>query len=229
MDRGITSRKIGDIAMIEERNLLKNQKDEAVVSLAQQRNVQAEEYLMDKFKPLVKAKSRPYFLIGADKEDIIQEGMIGLYKAVRDFDETKNSSFYSFAELCINRQMITAVKAATRQKHQPLNAYVSLDKPIFEMDSEQTYMDLLQEGELLNPEVMLIGQESKNFLELQMEKTLSGFETQVLSLYLQGSSYFEIGKLLNKPEKSIDNALQRVKKKMEKVIFEKNIDGMKTM
>ena len=205
------------------------QQDEQLVWQSQNGDHLAEAQLLDKYKPLVKAKSRAYFLIGADSEDIIQEGMIGLYKAIRDYDKEKNASFRSFAELCINRQMITAIKAATRQKHQPLNSYVSLNKLVFENDSEETYLDLLREGELLNPEALLIGQENKNFLENQMIKNLSSFESRVLTLYLQGRSYFEIANMLNKPEKSIDNALQRVKKKLEKFVLKKNLDGIETM
>lgn len=207
--------------------IYENSKDEELVLMAQSGDEAAQEYLLDKYKSLVRAKSRAYFLIGADNEDIIQEGMIGLYKAVRDFNEEKNASFRSFAELCVNRQMITAIKAATRQKHQPLNSYVSLNKPVYEEESEQTYMDFLQSssGALLNPEALLIGQENKSFLEDQMVKNLSSFETRVLVLYLQGRSYFEIAHVLDKPEKSIDNALQRVKKKLEKFLEEKNLDG----
>ena len=207
--------------------IYENAKDEELVLMAQNGDDGAQEYLLDKYKSLVRAKSRAYFLIGADNEDIIQEGMIGLYKAVRDFNEEKNASFRSFAELCVNRQMITAIKAATRQKHQPLNSYVSLNKPVYEEESEQTYMDFLQSssGALLNPEALLIGQENKNFLEDQMVKNLSSFETRVLVLYLQGRSYFEIAHVLDKPEKSIENALQRVKKKLEKFLEEKNLDG----
>ena len=203
-------------------------KDEELVLMAQNGDDEAQEYLLDKYKSLVRAKSRAYFLIGADSEDIIQEGMIGLYKAVRDYNEEKNASFRSFAELCVNRQMITAIKAATRQKHQPLNSYVSLNKPVYEEESEQTYMDFLQSDSsaLLNPETLLIGQENKHFLEDQMVKNLSSFETRVLVLYLQGRSYFEIAHLLDKPEKSIDNALQRVKKKLERFLEEKNLDGV---
>lgn len=209
--------------------IYKKAKDEELVLMAQNGDDAAQEYLLDKYKSLVRAKSRAYFLIGADSEDIIQEGMIGLYKAVRDYNEEKNASFRSFAELCVNRQMITAIKAATRQKHQPLNSYVSLNKPVYEEESEQTYMDFLQSssGSLLNPEALLIGQENKSFLEDQMVKNLSSFETRVLVLYLQGRSYFEIARVLDKPEKSIDNALQRVKKKLEKFLEEKNLDGAK--
>lgn len=206
-------------------------KDEELVLMAQNGDDAAQDYLLDKYKSLVRAKSRAYFLIGADSEDIIQEGMIGLYKAVRDYNEEKNASFRSFAELCVNRQMITAIKAATRQKHQPLNSYVSLNKPVYEEESEQTYMDFLQSSSsaLLNPEALLIGQENKSFLENQMVKNLSSFETRVLVLYLQGRSYFEIAHVLDKPEKSIDNALQRVKKKLEKFLKEKNLDGAEGM
>lgn len=201
-------------------------KDEALVRLAQTGDEAAQEFLLDKYKSLVRARSRAYFLIGADSEDIIQEGMIGLYKAVRDYQEERNASFRSFAELCINRQMITAIKAATRQKHQPLNSYVSLNKPVYEAESEQTYLDFLQStsSALLNPETLFIGQENKNILEDQMMKSLSTFETRVLVLYLQGRSYFEIAHALDKPEKSVDNALQRVKKKLEKFLEEKKLD-----
>ena len=217
----------GEMAEMTKEQIYKSAKDEELVLMAQNGDDAAQEYLLDKYKSLVRAKSRAYFLIGADSEDIIQEGMIGLYKAVRDYNEEKNASFRSFAELCVNRQMITAIKAATRQKHQPLNSYVSLNKPVYEEESEQTYMDFLQSSSdsLLNPEALLIGQENKSFLEDQMVKNLSSFETRVLVLYLQGRSYFEIANVLDKPEKSIDNALQRVKKKLEKFLEEKNLDG----
>ena len=204
----------------------KDYRDEELVRIAQAGDDAVQDYLLDKYKSLVRAKSRAYFLIGADSEDIIQEGMIGLYKAVRDFNGEKNTSFRSFAELCVNRQMITAIKAATRQKHQPLNSYISLNKPVSEDDTDQTSMDLLQEGAFLNPETLLIGQENRNFLEDQLVKHLSGFETRVLMLYLQGRSYFEIARTLKKPEKSIDNALQRIKKKLERFLEEKDVDGM---
>lgn len=234
MDRSIAEKKIEEgkeVVHAAEPNKISLAafKDEEVVIMAQQGNSQAEEYLMDKFKPLVKSRSRAYFLIGADSEDIIQEGMIGLYKAVRDYNVERNTSFCGFAELCVNRQMITAIKAATRHKHQPLNSYISLNKPIFDDDSEQTYIDLLQEGELLNPEALFIGQENKDFIETQMVKNLSGFETKVLALYLQGRSYFEIAKSLKKNEKSIDNALQRVKKKMERFLEQNSLDETNTI
>ncbi len=210
--------------MVYDNQILKNVKIEDIVFLAQQHNMEASDYLMDKFKPLVQVKSRAYFLIGADSEDIMQEGMIGLYKAVRDFDHSKCNSFHSFAELCIHRQILTAIKMATRQKHQPLNTYISFDKPISYGETEQNYLDLLEDCSLLNPELLFIGQENKNLLESQMMKELSVFENKVLALYLQGRSYMEIGHLLKKSEKSIDNALQRVKKKLEKFLCEKYLD-----
>ncbi len=197
------------------------QKDEELVELVQKGDKRAQEHLFDKYKPLVKTRARTYFLIGADTEDIIQEGMIGLYKAMRDFQKNKNSSFRAFAELCINRQMITAIKMATRQKHIPLNSYISLNRPVFEEESEETYMDLLMGGEILNPEVVLIGREDKNFMEAQMIKMLSDFEKRILLLYLRGKTYYEISCIVGKSEKSIDNALQRVKKKIEKYLDER--------
>ena len=197
--------------------------DEKLLDLSREGNSQAQEFLLNKYKPLVKSKSRAFFLMGADKEDIIQEGMIGLYKAVRDYRKEKNVAFHVFAELCINRQIISAVKAATRQKHIPLNSYISLNKPVFEEGhSEATFMDMMQEGEAFNPEVVLISQENKNFIQEQMQKGLSNFEAKVLMLYLQGESYYEISQKFQKTEKSVDNALQRVKKKMERVLIEKN-------
>jgi len=197
------------------------QKDEELVKLVQQGDKRAQEHLLNKYKSLVKTRARTYFLIGADTEDIIQEGMIGLYKAMRDFQKNKNASFRAFAELCINRQMITAIKMATRQKHIPLNSYISLNRPVFEQESEETYMDMLMGGEILNPEALLIGREDKHFMETQIIKMLSDFEKRILLLYLRGKTYYEISCIVEKSEKSIDNALQRVKKKIEKYLNEK--------
>ena len=198
----------------------KNMRDEEIISLVKDGSTSAMDFILDKYKPLVRAKSRTYFLIGADSEDIIQEGMIGLYKAVRDFNPDKHASFKAFAELCVNRQIITAVKAATRQKHQPLNNYVSLNKPAFSDDSQETYLDNIKDADFSNPETMLIGREAKAGIEHHLEKNLSNFENSVLSLYLDNKSYAEISKITGKSEKSIDNALQRVKKKLEKYLKE---------
>ncbi|MDD5944829.1 MAG: RNA polymerase sporulation sigma factor SigH [Clostridia bacterium] len=194
--------------------------DEKVIESARSGNSEALDFILNKYKPLVKSKSRAYFLIGADNEDIIQEGMIGLYKAVRDFNPEKHASFRAFADLCVNRQIITAIKAATRQKHQPLNNYVSLNKPAYDDDSQETYMDSIKGAENINPETMFIGREARAGIEKHLEKNLSSFENTVLSLYLDGKSYSEISKITQKSEKSIDNALQRVKKKLEKYLEE---------
>lgn len=211
--------------MTEEFTIYNDKSDEEIIMIVKQGNQEAQDYILDKYKALVKAKSRAYFLIGADREDIIQEGMIGLYKAIRDYQSDKHTSFKVFAELCVNRQIITAIKAATRQKHIPLNSYVSLNKPTFEEESEHTYLDMLKEVELSNPETVLIGQEDKDFIEHHIGEALSDFEAKVLSFYLQGKTYFEIANMTDKPEKSIDNALQRVKKKLEKFIAEKRLDS----
>ena len=176
------------------------------------------EYLINKYKNFVKAKARSYFLIGADHEDIFQEGMIGLYKAIRDFRGDKLASFKAFAELCVTRQIITAIKTATRQKHIPLNSYVSLDKPIYDEDSERTLQDVLTGGSATDPEELYINREEHEDIEDKMAKILSELERKVLMLYLDGRSYQEIAVDLNRHVKSIDNALQRVKRKLERYL-----------
>ncbi len=157
-----------------------------------------------------------YFLIGADREDIIQEGMIGFYKAIRDFRNDKLSSFRAFAELCVTRQIITAIKTATRQKHIPLNSYISLNKPIYDEDSDRTLMDVLSGGKISDPEELVISREEFADIEKKMEDILSDLEWRVLMSYLDGKSYQEIAADLGRHVKSIDNALQRVKRKLEK-------------
>lgn len=192
--------------------------DEMIVELVHQGDSKALDYLIHKYKNFVRAKARSYFLVGADREDIVQEGMIGLYKAIRDFKEDKQSSFKAFAELCITRQMITAIKMATRQKHIPLNCYVSLDKPIYEDDSARTLMDVLSGAKMTNPEELIINREEFDHMEGKMTELLSDLERKVLLLYLEGRSYQEISEELNRHVKSIDNALQRVKRKLEKYV-----------
>ncbi|MGG3955583.1 RNA polymerase sporulation sigma factor SigH [Anoxybacillus kestanbolensis] len=192
--------------------------DEIIVELVHQGDSEALDYLIHKYKNFVRAKARSYFLVGADREDIVQEGMIGLYKAIRDFKEDKQSSFKAFAELCITRQMITAIKMATRQKHIPLNCYVSLDKPIYEDDSARTLMDVLSGAKMTNPEELIINREEFDHMEEKMTELLSDLERKVLLLYLEGRSYQEISEELNRHVKSIDNALQRVKRKLEKYV-----------
>ncbi len=174
------------------------------------------EYLINKYRNFVRAKARSYFLIGADREDIIQEGMIGFYKAIRDFRNDKLSSFRAFAELCVTRQIITAIKTATRQKHIPLNSYISLNKPIYDEDSDRTLMDVLSGGKISDPEELVISREEFADIEKKMEEILSDLEWRVLMSYLDGKSYQEIAADLGRHVKSIDNALQRVKRKLEK-------------
>ncbi|CAI9387363.1 RNA polymerase sporulation sigma factor SigH [Niallia sp. Sow4_A1] len=192
--------------------------DEVLVELVHKGESDALDYLIQKYRNFVRAKARSYFLIGADKEDIVQEGMIGLYKAIRDFKEDKLSSFKAFAELCITRQIITAIKTATRQKHIPLNSYVSLDKPIYDEESDRTLMDIISGAKVLDPEELIINQEEYDHIEIKMSELLSDLERKVLSLYLDGQSYQEISEELNRHVKSIDNALQRVKRKLERYL-----------
>ncbi len=194
--------------------------DEEVVTLAQEADGTALEYLLNKYKNFVRSKARSYFLIGADHEDIVQEGMIGLYKAIRDFKPDKLSSFRAFAELCVTRQIITAIKTATRQKHIPLNSYVSLNKPLYDEESDRTLLDVIIEGRATNPEELLIGQEDLMNIRDKIDEVLSGLEQEVLAAYLDGESYQEIAENLGRHVKSIDNALQRVKRKLEKFLEE---------
>ncbi|MGM9923053.1 MAG: RNA polymerase sporulation sigma factor SigH [Bacillus sp. (in: firmicutes)] len=189
-----------------------------LVELVHKGESEALDYLIQKYRNFVRAKARTYFLIGADKEDIVQEGMIGLYKAIRDFRDDKLTSFKAFAELCITRQIITAIKTATRQKHIPLNSYVSLDKPIYDEESDRTLLDVISGTKILNPEELIINQEEFDDIELKMAELLSDLERRVLALYLDGQSYQEISEELNRHVKSIDNALQRVKRKLERYL-----------
>ncbi|MCD7036561.1 RNA polymerase sporulation sigma factor SigH [Metabacillus sp. GX 13764] len=192
--------------------------DEAIVELVHIGNSDALDFLITKYRNFVRAKAKSYFLIGADREDIVQEGMIGLYKAIRDFKEDKLASFKAFAELCITRQIITAIKTATRQKHIPLNSYVSLDKPIYDEESDRTLMDVISGTKIMDPEELIINQEEFDDIEVKMGELLSDLERKVLALYLDGRSYQEISEELNRHVKSIDNALQRVKRKMERYL-----------
>ena len=195
--------------------------DEELALLAQQGDDAALEYLLNKYKNFVRSKARSYFLIGADHEDIVQEGMIGLYKAIRDFKPEKLSSFRAFAELCITRQIITAIKTATRQKHIPLNSYVSLNKPIYDDESDRTLLDVITEETPSNPEEMLIDREDLSVIEGRIGSLLSDLEKQVLVRYVEGKSYVEISEEMNRHVKSIDNALQRIKRKLQKYLDEK--------
>jgi RNA polymerase sporulation-specific sigma factor len=190
--------------------------DKVLVEMAHSGDGEALAFLINKYRNFVRMKASPYFLIGADKEDLVQEGMIGLYKAIRDFRKDKMASFKAFAELCITRQIITAIKTATRQKHGPLNSYVSLDKPLYDEESNYTLMDMISGEKITNPEALIINQEKADDIELKIAELLSDLERRVLTLYMDGQSYVEISEELNTHVKSIDNALQRVKRKLER-------------
>ena len=209
-------------AIILEEKDFENKTEEEIVAEAKEGNSLAQEIIINRYEAFIRGKSRSYFLIGADKEDIYQEGMIGLYKAIRDFNYEKSTTFKAFAELCITRQIITAIKTATRQKHIPLNTYVSLNKPIYEDESERTLLDVIVGLKITNPEEVVISKEEVANIELKMSKVLSGLELEVLNSYLDGKSYQEIAVDLDREAKSIDNALQRVKRKLEKSLSKKN-------
>lgn len=197
-------------------------RDEELIILIHQGDDDAQNELFARYKNYVRARARSYFLVGADKEDVIQEGMIGLYKAMRDFRADKQSVFRAFAELCITRQMITAIKCANRQKHIPLNSYISLNKPVYDEDSDRQLIDVLTIGKTDNPEELLIGREDYKNIEKQIYEQLSKFEWTVLANYVSGKSYLQIAQTMKKPTKSIDNALQRIKRKLEKCLDERN-------
>ena len=182
------------------------------------------DYIMEKYKNLVRSKAKSMYILGADREDLIQEGMIGLFKAIRDYDTGRDASFFTFADLCVSRQMYTAVQAAGRQKHAPLNTYISLYANASENDGtekgeEWELIDSLISQAVRNPEELLIDKENVEHLERAMEKELSAFEKQVLDLYLTGMKYSQIAKVLGRDDKSTDNALQRMKAKLKKAIL----------
>ncbi len=191
--------------------------DEELVELSAGGDRRATEHILTKYKNLVKSRAKSYFLLGADHDDIVQEGMIGLFKAVRDFDITKQASFRGFAEVCIKRQIITAVKASTRQKHMPLNSYVSLNEPLYEDNSERSLLDMLAERDSVDPEEMMLRREKAEHLSAEIESKLSSLEKTVLALYMNGMNYQEIAVELNRQPKSIDNALQRIKRKLDSI------------
>ena len=193
-------------------------RDEDIVELVRSGDILALDYLLSKYRNFVKAKSSTYFLVGGDRDDIIQEGMIGLFKAIRDYDKNRPSSFISFVELCIKRQIITAIKAANRKKHIPLNSYISLNKPLYE-EADRILMDIMEGAKVLDPmEIFIIEEEIKK-MESRMDSMLSDLEFEVIQLYLQGKSYEEISLEINRDAKCIDNAIQRVKKKLARCII----------
>ncbi len=194
-------------------------KDEDIVELVRSGDILALDYLLNKYRNFVKAKSATYFLVGGDRDDIVQEGMIGLFKAIRDYDRHRLTSFVSFVELCIKRQIITAIKTATRKKHIPLNSYISLNKPLYEEEADRVLMDIVEGTKNLDPmEIFIIEEEIKK-MESRMNKMLSDLELEVMQEYLQGKSYEEIALEINRDTKCIDNAIQRVKKKLNRYII----------
>ena len=192
--------------------------DEELAGDVCQENPEIMDYLMDKYKDLVKRKARPLYLMGGDQDDLIQEGMIGLFKAVRDYDKSKGMSFNSFAQLCVTRQMYTAVEASNRKKHTPLNSYISLYSGTLEQNSGNVPLqDILPAVNGANPEDVVICQENTQQMEKELNKRLSAYERQVLEYYLSGKDYQEIAGLLGKAPKSVDNALQRIRKKLSRL------------
>ena len=194
--------------------------DEELIVRLRDGETQITDYIMDKYKNLVRSKAKSMYILGADREDLIQEGMIGLFKAIRDYDIGRDASFFTFADLCVSRQMYTAVQAAGRKKHAPLNTYISLYSHVSEKEEgeENELLNSLISKADLNPEELLIDKENVELIEKTIEKELSSFEKQVLDLYLTGMKYTQIAKVLGKDEKSTDNALQRIKNKLRKLI-----------
>lgn len=194
--------------------------DEQLIALLRSGEKDIIDYIMDKYKFLVKKKAKAMFLLGGENDDLIQEGMIGLFKAVQDYDEELETSFYSFADLCISRQMYTAIEASKRQKHIPLNSYVSL----YDEGEDQPLIESIESLNDRNPEEMFLDKEYLQMIKIELEQNLSDLENRVLYLHLQGIDYQTIAKLLDKSSKSIDNALQRIKNKTEKII-KKSVKG----
>ncbi len=200
--------------------------DEQLVDRARAGDDKAIDTLLHRYRHYARAKARTYFLAGADREDIVQEGMIGLFKAIRDFQVEKNTAFRAFAELCITRQIITAIKTATRQKHIPLNSYVSLNKPASagtEGDEDRPLSDALISSVVADPAELVISAEEIASIKQSVGRLLSGLETEVLQLYMDGKSYQEIADMLGRHVKSIDNALQRIKRKLEHHLAEAQV------
>lgn len=189
--------------------------EEELVHLAQQGDTEAEEFLIRKYKDVVKAKAHLYFIVGADRDDIVQEGMIGIFKAIRSYDGSKQASFRTFAELCINRQIITAIKSAGRLKHSPLNTSVSLSHPMFEDPFVVTLEETLSSDSNSDPEAQVLLKEVMDYIGGKGNNIFSEMELKVWNEYLQGKSYADISKVLGKSPKSVDNAIQRTKRKLE--------------
>lgn len=196
--------------------------DEALSALAKHGDKDAERLLIVRFMPLVRLKTRPYFLIGADNADLVQEGAIGLFGAIRDFDNQRGVSFRSYAEVCIQNNIIAAVKRSTRKKHIPLNSYISLDKPFSEDDEDSATLADRLGADSKSPEELFINREEEHLLIKRISEKLTDFEKEVLSLFLDGKTYNQIGEMTGRGAKAADNALQRVKKKAAAILKEEN-------
>ncbi len=195
-----------------------NMSDEELLSLINSDNKEALNYLLNRYKELVYMKVSKYFIIGAEKDDIFQEGMIGLYKAIKNFKSDKHNSFKTFANLCIERQLITAIKTSNRQKHMPLNSYLSLNTSTYDEDNDKTLLDILNNKTLEDPLDTITKKEYYKIVEDTIDKSLSDFEKKVLTRFIRGDSYMKIAEDLSSPVKSIDNAIQRIRKKAIKGI-----------
>ena len=204
-------------------NQYSNLQDEEIIKLIKQGDNQALSFLFEKYKELVNIKVGKYYIIGAEREDTIQEGMIGLFKAIKSFDETKQNSFKTFASMCIERQLITAIKSSNRQKHMPLNSYLSLNNSAYENeDNDEELINTFDSKTIEDPLDTIMKKEYYKKIETTIDKTLSTFEKQVLNRYMQGESYIDIASKLDAPVKSVDNAIQRIRKKAIKNLFDEN-------
>lgn len=200
---------------------LKQCSDEELIVRYRDGDTDAMDFIFERYKHLVRKKAKAMFLAGGDNDDLIQEGMIGLYKAIRDYNTDREAPFATFASMCINRQMITAVAASNRKKNMPLNTYVSYDMPAGgDEDSDMRLVDILQSQTELNPEKLLIDKEHNWDLKSRLKEVLSTFEQQVLTYYLEGMDYTAIAKKMQKPPKSVDNALQRIRSKAARLTLE---------
>lgn len=203
--------------------------DEEIVSRIQAGDCPAMDYLLEKYKYLVRNKAKALFLIGGDRDDLIQEGMIGLYKAIRDYQEDRQSPFFGFADLCISRQIYTAIKASNRKKNIPLNTYVSIYTPLSggngDSYEKETLIDIIYKKDGLNPEELVIDKENTSMIEYELVRRLSNLEKQVLSLYMQDLKYVQIAEYLGTEPKTVDNALTRIKTKLNQVL--KDIENHK--
>ena len=203
-------------------NKYDNLQDTEIIDMIKNGDRSALNYLMDKYSDIVNMKVSKYFIVGAEREDIVQEGMIGLYKAVKSFNPEKQSSFKTFANLCVERQLQTAIKSSTRQKHQPLNSYLSLNSVAYDENEDTSLLEILNLNPVEDPLDTITKKEYYNNIESRIDKNLSDFEKQVLRRYSNGDSYVEIAQKLNSPVKSVDNAIQRIRKKAMKSILNEN-------